>query len=119
MHTLVRQPLYILGSHSQAASSELRTSNLPATTSALPTASTTSRALRSGRSSPPHTPNASSHESSGYDRFDRSRVSAETMKDSVIPEEGEEMKRGWNVCAKGCGCACRVVIAPVTIDEDA
>ena len=45
-------------------------------------------------------------------------MSHETFKDSTIFEEAEEMQKTWNVCAKGCGCACRIVVSAVPALEE-
>ena len=69
------------------------------------------------RLSPESTPVGTSSESSG---FERARPSSDTVKDSIIPEERDTLRRGWNVCAKGCGCKCRVVVsAPAPVEENA
>ena len=79
----------------------------------------TPKPSRAHRQSPPITPMGTSNESSG---FDRGRPSSDTVRDSVIPEEREAagLRKGWNVCARGCGCKCRIVVSALTpVEENA
>lgn len=123
--------LYFRRSHLIRKTCAHTTDNAAMGTSALASRETILTAkpskLASSRYSPPHTPTTTSNDSSsgGPSGFDRFRASTETIRDSTIPEEGEEMdwstgekwQKGWNVCGTGCGCHCRVVVQPVLDGE--
>lgn len=95
------------------SSAELRL----ATVEPVSGAAMTPKPSRTHRQSPPITPIGTSNESSG---FDKGRTSSDTVKDPVIPEERNGLRKGWNVCAKGCGCKCRIVVSALaTATEDA